>query len=314
MKIITHNQIMSLNIQPKDCYEWINESFTLQKKCVLPTKTSMIQPGHVFYNIMPSLNPIQKVGGLKVVTRYPGRMPSLDGQVFLYSMDDAKLKAIIDANYITAMRTGAVAALAIEKYAIKKTRTIALMGLGVTATAIMEMLAYTLKDKNIVFKLYKYKEHAEKMVERYNSSTNFTFEICDSYEELIRGSDVVVSSVTYTDEYFAKFEWFKEGVLLLPVHVMGFGNCDYLFDQVFVDDVDHLRHLESFNKFKEINEMCDVITQKHMGRKNDKERIVAYNIGVSIHDIIFANKIYEMLADKNCIEIDLEAPMDKYWL
>ncbi len=38
------------------------------------------------------------------------------------------------------------------------------MGLGVTASAIMNMLSYTLKDKNINIKLLKYKDQAESFV------------------------------------------------------------------------------------------------------------------------------------------------------
>nr|WP_243686660.1 hypothetical protein [Clostridioides difficile] len=65
-------------------------------------------------------------------------------------------------------------------------------------------------------------------VKKYEKNEQFSFEICDTHEELIVDSDVVISTVTYTDEYLSEFKWFKKGALLLPVHVMGFGNVDYL--------------------------------------------------------------------------------------
>lgn len=228
MKLITHEQIMSLNISQKQGYEWIKESFLTKKDCQLPPKISMVEEGHVFYNVMPSLNHNHKIGGIKMVTRLPGRNPSLNSEIFLYNMEDAKLKAILDGNYITAFRTAAVAALAIDTFAKKDFNTIAIMGLGVTASAIMNMLSYTLKDKNINIKLLKYKDQAESFVKKYEKNEQFSFEICDTHEELIVDSDVVISTVTYTDEYLSEFKWFKKGALLLPVHVMGFGNVDYL--------------------------------------------------------------------------------------
>lgn len=79
----------------------------------------MVEEGHVFYNVMPSLNHNHMIGGIKMVTRLPGRNPSLNSDIFLYNMKDAKLKAILDGNYITAFRTAAVAGLAIDTFAKK---------------------------------------------------------------------------------------------------------------------------------------------------------------------------------------------------
>ena len=175
MKLITHEQIMSLNISQKQGYEWIKESFLTKKDCQLPPKISMVEEGHVFYNVMPSLNHNHKIGGIKMVTRLPGRNPSLNSEIFLYNMEDAKLKAILDGNYITAFRTAAVAALAIDTFAKKDFNTIAIMGLGVTASAIMNMLSYTLKDKNI------------NKAEDLNTKLNIDFEnLVKENEEFVR--------------------------------------------------------------------------------------------------------------------------------
>lgn len=46
------------------------------------------------------------------------------------------------------------------------------MGLGVTASAIMNMLSYTLKDKNINIKLLKYKDQAESFIKSMKKMNN----------------------------------------------------------------------------------------------------------------------------------------------
>ncbi len=52
-----------------------------------------------------------------------------------------------------------------------------------------------------------------------------------------------------------------------------------------------------------------------MGRENDKERILAYNIGVAMHDINFATHIYQLLTDNEEItDINLKTPVDKFWI
>ena len=55
----------------------------------------------------------------------------------------------------------------------------------------------------------------------------------------------------------------------------------------------------------------DVVNGKAPGRERETERILAYNIGLSIHDIYLAEKIYTAVtADR---EIDLKAPKEKFW-
>ena len=116
--------------------------------------------------------------------------------------------------------------------------------------------------------------------------------------------------MTYTDEYLSEFKWFKKGALLLPVHVMGFGNVDYLFDKVYLDDYNHL----NIDRYKYSCEFYDVLSKQAKGRENDDERIISYNIGLSIHDILFANKIYELCETLSCEEIELKEPKEKYWI
>ena len=52
-----------------------------------------------------------------------------------------------------------------------------------------------------------------------------------------------------------------------------------------------------------------------IGRENDKERILAYNIGISIHDMNFAAHIYQMLKDNSkLVDIEMRSPTDKFWV
>lgn len=66
-------------------------------------------------------------------------------------------------------------------------------------------------------------------------------------------------------------------------------------------------------------EVCDAVNGKAPGRENDRERILAYNIGISVHDINFVAKIYQ-IAQKDSIlfdqlqEIELQEPEEKFWV
>ena len=118
MKIIQFDKIKELNISPIMCYQWVCEAIALKKDVLLPAKISL-KPGieGVFYNTMPVIIPYANVGGVKVVTRYPGREPVLDSEILLYDLENGNNIALTDGNWITAMRTGAVAAHSVKMFA-----------------------------------------------------------------------------------------------------------------------------------------------------------------------------------------------------
>lgn len=313
MKIIDHNTIKNLNIDYLNYYEWAKETFLNKENSDLPPKISMKQENHIFINVMPSVIKNINAAGVKVVSRYPDRKPSLNSQILLYEANTGKELALLDGNIITAYRTAAVATLAINTLAREDYQTIALIGLGNVAYATFNVLTKTI-NKNIKVKLMKYKDTAEQFQNKYQSHKNIEFEIVDNYKDLITNSDIIISCVTSTDINFGEDEWFKEGCLVVPVHTLGFQNCDLFFDKFIVDDISHVQNFKYFNQFKETHELSDVLKNNKLGRINDKERIMAYNIGNSIFDIYFAKKIYDLVKDKELNEINLLPPTDKYWI
>lgn len=151
--------------------------------------------------------------------------------------------------------------------------------------------------------------------EAFSGYSNVEFVVCEDYKEVIDGSDVILSAVTYAEEDFCENKYFKEGCLVVPIHTRGFTNCDLFFDKVFADDRGHVQNFKYFNKFKSFAEISDVLEGTAKGRENDKERILAYNIGISLHDIYFAEQIYQLAKMQGKgTECSLEAPKDKFWI
>ena len=135
----------------------------------------------------------------------------------------------------------------------------------------------------------------------------------DDVHALVKGADVVISGVTVAKEDYCNDEDFDEGVLVVPIHTLGFTNCDLFFDKVYADDYGHVCHFKNFDKFKKFAEMHDVLSGEKPGREDDKERILAYNIGISLHDINYAAHIYEMLEETDLPEIEVSGPIGKFW-
>lgn len=319
MKLITFDCIKTLNIQPADCFRWVCDTIRKKKETILPPKISIKLGEGSFCNVMPSILPDESfgsIGGIKVVTRYPGRTPSLDSKLLLFNAKTGEFLALMDADWITAMRTGAVAAHSIILLAKSKFSRIAFMGLGNTARAALLMLTECLPDRELNIVLKKYKNQEQGFTERFIAYPNLRFETVDTYSQLISGADVVVSAVTYLDQDICSDDCFCEGVLVVPIHTRGFSNCDLFFDKVFADDYGHVCHFKYFDRFRSFAEVSDVVNGSALGRESDKERILAYNIGLSIHDVRFAANIYKTLTERGAElpDFDLEEPEDKFWV
>jgi ornithine cyclodeaminase len=295
IKLISHQEVRKLGITPHQCIEWIEESFRIKYDATLPPKISIHPQGDDFFNAMPSLLPAQYGRYcIKVVHRIEKAVPSLGSDIMLYDSRSGNLLAIIDGDWITTMRTGAVTALATRLFKRSGVNTYSIVGLGNTARAAALCLAADSADQPIIFRLKRYKDQAEIFADRLKNCKNVTCEIIDDMREFISEADVIISCVTSAKGLFCEDDnAFQKGILVLPVHSRGFQNCDLCFDKVFADDRGHVENFRYFSQFKRFDELSNVLLGKTPGRENDEERILNYNVGLGLHDALYATKIYD---------------------
>ena len=315
--IIRNGDIRALDISPRQCVDWVEEAFSIKSEAQLPPKISVHPQGNDFFTSMPCLLPRQYgVFGMKVVHRISGAEPALGSDILLYDSQAGQLLALIDGDWITTMRTGAVAALAIKTLEQKSgNATYSFVGLGNTARATALCLLSMAGGKTVRFRLLRYKRQAEAFAERFASYGCAEFEIVDSVEEFVSGADVIVSCITDAQGLFCPDDsLYRPGVLLVPVHTRGFQNCDLFFDKIFGDDTGHVSGFRNFARFKAFDEFANVLAGKNPGRESDSERIIAYNIGLGLHDVVFAHKIYGMLKGRALPCFEQEKETRKFWL
>lgn len=297
MKFITEEQIENLGISPNTCIEWVKKAFEIKPESQLPAKMSVHPSGNDFITTMPCLLPNEYNSfGVKVVSRINGRYPALKSNLMLFETSSGNLKAIIDTDWITAMRTGAVATLAIKTFRKQNTSVYSFIGLGSTAHATMKCMLSMFCNEHLTVRLFRYKDQAERFIKDFENYNNVDFVIVDTMEELVNGADVIVSCITDAQGLLMEdTSLFAPGVLVVPVHTRGFQNCDLVFDKVFADDTDHVKGFKYFSQFKSFAEIGDVLYRGVEGRKNDEERILSYNIGLGLHDVLYSYNIYNML-------------------
>lgn len=97
------------------------------------------------------------------------------------------------------------------------------------------------------------------------------------------------------NEQFASPDAYPSGYTLIPVRTRGFQDCDLEFDHVFGDDTGHIAGFANFARFRTFAEISDVLTGTTKGRTSSSEHIISYNIGIGLHDIWYASKIYKQI-------------------
>lgn len=132
-------------VSPARAIEAVREAFVAYARgeWLMPPKVYVTNYPAGDFRAMPALG-----GGhasLKWVTSFPGNpargLPTVTGLVLLSDAEDGRLLALLDGGAVTALRTGAAAALAAVTLGSPDARTAAVVGTGVNGQAAAAALA-----------------------------------------------------------------------------------------------------------------------------------------------------------------------------
>jgi len=292
VKIITDEQVVALGINPAQCVEWVVKSFKSKSAADMPPKISVHPFEDSFYTAMPCYHPEIGRVGVKVISRVPGSVPSLKSKMMLFDAKTGYMLALVDTNWITAMRTGAVAALAAKTFVNNFDHaSFGMVGLGVMGQATLECLLSICKETPEIW-LMRYKDHADKIQEKYS---DVKFRIAEDRQQLVDRTDLLFSCVTVMHDQFLPESAYPKGYTLVPVHVRGFQDCDLTFDKIFGDDTGHMCNWKNFKSYRQFAELSDVLLGNVAGRTSHEERIISYNYGLALHDLWYVSKIHDII-------------------
>jgi len=289
--LLSHEDILKLDIdlvQVSDAIKDILKDHS-NKNTLLEKKITLRSVNDSFFTAMPSGAKSINSFCNKTICRPEKNLnntPSVLGSLSLYDFETNKLKAVMDATWITSIRTGCVAALSALTYSRSSSNTISIMGMGNTAIATILFIEKLMPNIKIV-KILSYKDHFKRTCDRFKH-TGLIFEEINSVEELFKETDIIITCQTFSQDPFIKPEWLFDGMTAIPVHMRGWQECDQYFDKVFTDDYDHTK--DWLPKFS--GELGEVLSLKKPGRTSDNEKIICYNYGISIEDLAVASVVF----------------------
>jgi alanine dehydrogenase len=154
----------------------------------MPERLTIDAAGGSWMRLMPSIHNASKIMGFKQMNLTPGA--GVHYWIALIDITDGRLLAMIDADYITTLRTSATAAIATDMLAPESIASMALLGTSTQAEGLVDaMLAVRRISRIRVFSPNA--EHRRKFAERIEAKTGVTIEPVDSAAAAIRFSELV---------------------------------------------------------------------------------------------------------------------------
>ena len=279
-----------------------------RKQVENPPKPGIHPQPDAFIHAMPSWLKESNVCGIKWVSGFPSnvpkRLPTVAGLIVLNDTTTGFPLAVMDGTYITGLRTAAVSGISAKYLARKDSEVLAIVGTGLQGKYNTLVLTHILPSiKRIqIFDAWQpsLDGYVKQMSDVYGDKVKI--EVKSSFQEALTGADVIVAATGKLLETAYYADWIKPGALVLPIHTGGFEKeIISKMDKVIVDD---WPQFASFAKSdytlpeKPDAELGEIVIGTKPGRANDQERIINFNVGLAIHDMIVGSKVLEIAKQK----------------
>lgn len=256
--------------------------------------------------------------------------------VTLSDVDTGAPKAIMSANLLSAMRTGAMPAMAATYLANKDSEVLSLLGPGViNKCALMCYMEVLPNIKKIKIRGSSSKSKTALAMKEFIEETYPQVKeivICDSLEEACRDADVVSEAMSVTKENMEEFklEWFKKGATVFSMGSFlyrkyeDFKNTTMVVDnygmyQKYLNNfiargpVDafgnkrewvimgiHFVHLVKIGQVQreQVINLCDIVNGKSEGRTSQDEIVMCSIGGMPLEDLSWGYDCYQRAMKK----------------
>jgi ornithine cyclodeaminase len=196
-------------------------------------------PPSRWLGLMPAASPHDELLGAKIITVYPENgsvgKPTHQGAIILFNSGDGKLEAVLEAELITAYRTAAASAIAIDLLAPDPIEELVVLGSGVQALHHVEMIA-SLRSLGRVSIWARSFSKAERLADEIRDKFSLDCSPEADLAAAVRRADVLCTT-TDARQPLVRASWLKTGIVIAAV-----GSGQELEDAIFLKSrvfVDH---------------------------------------------------------------------------
>jgi len=307
IRYLSRGDVESLGISMAEVIEGVEEGFRRKGmgETQMPPKTAIHpRPGETFLHAMPAY-----VGGLDTAAiKWVGGndenrsrgLPNISGLIILNDPETMVPVCIMDASWVTMMRTGAANAVAMKYLGPERADSVAVIGCGVQGRS-NALAMHTQYPGLRELRCYDPSEVAlELFVEEAAQAYDFEVIAVSGPQEAVQGADVVVTAGPSPKEPtpYLKEEWLKPGAMAAPVDYMGAweGKLAAMVDKLITDDHAQMDYYRSKGYFKDVPkpyaDLGEIVAGKKPGRESPEERTMSILMGIAIDDAVTAQLIH----------------------
>ncbi len=278
----------------------------------LPLRTGIsIDEEQALTLTMPAYLAKDKTLGLKVVSIFPknltNNLPSINGFIMLLDANSGVPKVLMDAAYLTALRTGAISGLATKYFSQENANHVAIIGTGTQAVTQLEAVATVRNIKQVSLwsrNLDKAYEFAKKFEHQYNINVYETASLA------VRDADVICTATSSTEALI------HDNDIQPHVHINAIGSHSRAMMEIGQDILAHcvivVDQLEAV--LSESGEIIKAIEQHTIKRESIieigewllhkevdyKEQLTVFkSVGLAIQDLSVAEIVYQNALEMN---------------
>lgn len=310
---LTRDEVIETGLAEKDILDLTRSALVAhgRKEYEMPAKVGVHPYGDVFYHAMPAYVVPQKAVGIKWVECYPSNparfnLPQTTGLIILNDVESGCPVALMDATWVTAMRTPAVTVLAAEALH-PDAESFAMFGCGVQGIEHCKFAVHTLKKLKKIH-VYDINDQAvDNLIKVVQPEIEVEITRGRDPEWVTKNSEVLSSATVILLEQLAvvKDEWVSPGQTILPCDLNTFWDPATLrrADKYIVDSAEEHRLFAAMGYFPgglpEIScETGEVLAGVSAGRETPDELIVCSNIGIAVCDVVVGKEVFKRALEK----------------
>lgn len=167
---------------------------------------------HTFFNTLPALMPGLGVVGVNTYTGGNKGLPLVQKVMLLFSTEDGRLLSVLEADWISWMRTGATSGVATKYLAQNEARCAGIFGTGKQARSqLMAVAAVRPIERALVYSPTL--SHREQFAAEMSRQLGIAVQAVDTHEAILTEADVICTATTSRTPVFDG-EQVRQGVLV----------------------------------------------------------------------------------------------------
>lgn len=256
--------------------------------------------GDNFIHAMPASIPGLDAVGVKWVSGYPGNqalgLPYITGLLILNDPATGIPISVMDATWITGVRTAAASAVSARRLARPDSSVLAILACGVQGTSHVDALRAVLPGLTRILAFDPDPARLAVFAADVRRRHGIDVTVAPSPEAAVRDADVIVTSgpILRTPHASIKAGWMAPGAFASAVDFDSYWDPAALreLDLFTTDDVPQLEHFREIGYFGDIPpihaDLGQLVAGTRPGRTSAAQRTMACNLGLALDDIAVA--------------------------